>query len=206
MLCDIKVINKNPRYKVVQYNDEYLLIDLVSTWLVYFFPFINWFIPKRYAKLSEKELENLNVDKQNKNNIFWPVAGISTLFAVTLRKYTHLLDTQLDRKLVIAICCITFIGILTFYVRLIKKSSLNIYNTKNKRSKIILIPTLKNFCLTLFRYAFFILWTVIFSYALLSMSYQNIIVYFAWITAIMGFFLVNIALIIDKNIHVILKN
>ncbi|HFO1124239.1 TPA: hypothetical protein ACJIZ7_002873, partial [Staphylococcus aureus] len=28
----------------------------------------------------------------------------------------------------------------------------------------------------------------------------------AWITAIMGFFLVNIALIIDKNIHVILKN
>ena len=37
MLCDIKVINKNPRYKVVQYNDEYLLIDLVSTWLVYFF-------------------------------------------------------------------------------------------------------------------------------------------------------------------------
>ncbi|HCY0269281.1 TPA: DUF443 family protein, partial [Staphylococcus aureus] len=56
MLFNIKVINKNPRYKVVQYNDEYLLIDLVSTWLVYFFPFINWFIPKRYAKLSEKEL------------------------------------------------------------------------------------------------------------------------------------------------------
>ncbi|HCX9620965.1 TPA: DUF443 family protein, partial [Staphylococcus aureus] len=67
-------------------------------------------------------------------------------------------------------------------------------------------PTLKNFCLTLFRYAFFILWTVIFSYALLSMSYQNIIVYFVWIAVIMGFFLVNIALIIDKNIHVILKN
>ncbi|HCC5688426.1 TPA: DUF443 family protein, partial [Staphylococcus aureus] len=88
----------------------------------------------------------------------------------------------------------------------IKKSSLNIYNTKNKRSKIILIPTLKNFCFTLFIYAFFILWTVIFSYSLLSMSYQNIIVYFAWIAVIMGFFLVNIALIIDKNIHVILKN
>ena len=41
--------------------------------------------------------------------------------------------------------------------------------------------------------------------ALLSMSYQNIIVYFAWIAVMMGF-LVNIALIIDKNIHVILKN
>ncbi|SCS61911.1 membrane spanning protein [Staphylococcus aureus] len=42
--------------------------------------------------------------------------------------------------------------------------------------------------------------------ALLSMSYQNIIVYFVWIAVIMVFFLVNIALIIDKNIHVILKN
>ncbi|MBR8972824.1 DUF443 domain-containing protein, partial [Staphylococcus aureus] len=31
------------------------------------------------------------------------------------------------------------------------------------------------------------------------MSYQNIIVYFVWIAVIMGFFLVNIALIIDKN-------
>ncbi|HCW8422984.1 TPA: DUF443 family protein [Staphylococcus aureus] len=206
MLCDIRVISKNPRYKVVQYNDEYLMIDIISTWISLFFPFINWFIPKRYVKISREEFENLNIVKPAKKNVFWPVAGSSALFAITLRKYTHLLDTQLDRKLVIAICCITFIGILTFYVRLIKKSSLNIYNTKNKRSKIILIPTLKKFCLTLFRYAFLILWTVIFSYALLSMSYQNIIVYFAWITAIMGFFLVNIALIIDKNIHIILKN
>ncbi|HEH1320206.1 TPA: DUF443 family protein [Staphylococcus aureus] len=206
LLCEVRVVNKNPRYRIIKYKNDYLMIDLVSTWLVLFFPFINWLIPKKYVQISREEFENLNIVKPAKKNVFWPVAGISTLFAVTLRKYTHLLDTQLDRKLVIAICCITFIGILTFYVRLIKKSSLNIYNTKNKRSKIILIPTLKNFCLTLFRYAFFILWTVIFSYALLSMSYQNIIVYFAWITAIMGFFLVNIALIIDKNIHVILKN
>ncbi len=155
MLCESKIINKNPKYRIIKYNDEYLMIDIISTWISLFFPFINWFIPKRYVKISREEFENLNIVKPAKKNVFWPVAGISTLFAVTLRKYTHLLDTQLDRKLVIAICCITFIGILTFYVRLIKKSSLNIYNTKNKRSKIILIPTLKNFCLTLFQICFF---------------------------------------------------
>ncbi|HII0809335.1 TPA: DUF443 family protein [Staphylococcus aureus] len=206
MLCESKIINKNPKYRIIKYNDEYLMIDIISTWISLFFPFINWFIPKRYVKISREEFENLNIVKPAKKNVFWPVASISTLFAVTLRKYTLLLDTQLDKKLVIAICCTTFIGILIFYVRLIKKSSLNIYNTKNKRSKIILIPTLKKFCFTLFGYVFLIFWPVIFSYALLSMSYQNIIVYFAWITAIIGFFLVNIALIIDKNIHVILKN
>lgn len=206
MLCESWNINKNPRYKIIKYKNEFLMVDVTSSWIFFFIPMLNWGVPKKFAKISQSEFENLNIVKPAKKNVFWPVAGISTLFAVTLRKYTHLLDTQLDKKLVIAICCITFIGILIFYVRLIKKSSLNIYNTKNKRSKIILIPTLKNFCFTLFGYVFLIFWTVVFSYALLSMSYQNIIVYFAWITAIMGFFLVNIALIIDKNIHVILKN
>ncbi len=182
------------------------MIDIISTWISLFFPFINWFITKRYVKISREEFENLNIVKPAKKNVFWPVAGSSALLGVALRKYTHLLDVQLDKKLVIAICCITFIGILIFYVRLIKKSSLNIYNTKNKRSKIFLIPTLKNVCFTLFGYILFGGLTMLFLDALLSMSYQNIIVYFAWITAIMVFFLVNIALIIDKNIHVILKN
>ncbi|NUL20276.1 DUF443 family protein, partial [Agrobacterium tumefaciens] len=63
MLCETEIINKNPKYRVIKYDDEYLMVDVIRTWLVYFFPFINWFIPKRYAKLSEKELENLNVDK-----------------------------------------------------------------------------------------------------------------------------------------------
>ncbi|HDH4583702.1 TPA: DUF443 domain-containing protein [Staphylococcus aureus] len=206
MLCETENINKNPKYRIIKYKDEYLMIDLVSTWLALFFPMINWLIPKKYVKISEKDFDDLNIVKPVKNKAFWPVAGSSALLGVTLRKYTHLLDIQLDKKLVIAICCITFIGILIFYVRLIKKSSLNIYNTKNKRSKIFLIPTLKNVCFTLFGYILFGGLTMLFLDALLSMSYQNIIVYFVWIAVIMVFFLVNIALIIDKNIHVILKN
>ncbi|HGO3648781.1 TPA: DUF443 domain-containing protein [Staphylococcus aureus] len=206
MLCESRQIYKNPKYRVIRYNNEYFMVDLVSTWITYFFPMINWFLPKKYAKISENEFERLNIVEPVKNNVFWPVAGSSALLGVALRKYTHLLDIQLDKKLVIAICCITFIGILIFYVRLIKKSSLNIYNTKNKRSKIFLIPTLKNVCFTLFGYILFGGLTMLFLDALLSMSYQNIIVYFVWIAVIMGFFLVNIALIIDKNIHVILKN
>lgn len=131
------------------------MIDIISTWISLFFPFINWFIPKRYVKISREEFENLNIVKPAKKNVFWPVASISTLFAVTLRKYTLLLDTQLDKKLVIAICCTTFIGILIFYVRLIKKSSLNIYNTKNKRSKIILNTNTKKFLFHIVRICFF---------------------------------------------------
>ncbi|WRN77408.1 DUF443 family protein [Staphylococcus aureus] len=39
-------------YKVVQYNDEYLLIDFSKHLACILFSFINWFIPKRYAKLQ----------------------------------------------------------------------------------------------------------------------------------------------------------
>ncbi|WP_151095633.1 DUF443 family protein [Staphylococcus aureus] len=61
MLCESKQIYKNPKYRVIRYNDEYFMIDLVSTWITYFLPMINWFVPKKYAKISEKEFESLNI-------------------------------------------------------------------------------------------------------------------------------------------------
>ncbi|HDA3651370.1 TPA: DUF443 family protein, partial [Staphylococcus aureus] len=101
MLCESRQIYKNPKYRVIRYNNEYFMVDLVSTWITYFFPMINWFLPKKYAKISENEFERLNIVEPVKNNVFWPVAGSSALLGVALRKYTHLLDIQLDKKLVI---------------------------------------------------------------------------------------------------------
>lgn len=98
MLCETEIINKNPKYRVIKYDDEYLLIDLVSTWLVYFFPFINWFIPKRCAKINREEYEKLNTVKPVKNKTFWPVAGGTILLGVTSRKYIHLLNIQLEKN------------------------------------------------------------------------------------------------------------
>ncbi|MGS5980878.1 DUF443 domain-containing protein, partial [Staphylococcus aureus] len=31
MLCESKIINKNPKYRIIKYNDEYLMIDIIST-------------------------------------------------------------------------------------------------------------------------------------------------------------------------------
>ncbi|HGZ9190290.1 TPA: DUF443 family protein, partial [Staphylococcus aureus] len=55
MLCESRVINKNPKYRIIKYNEEYFMVDLVSTWIAYFLPMINWFIPKKYAKISREE-------------------------------------------------------------------------------------------------------------------------------------------------------
>ncbi|EFC06998.1 conserved hypothetical protein [Staphylococcus aureus subsp. aureus H19] len=151
LLCDVRVIYKNPKYKVIQHNGEYLLVDLVSIWLVYFLPFINWFIPKRYAIISEEEFENLNVIKPNKNNVFWSIIGSSILFGVTLRKYIHVFDVQLDKLVVMILCALAFICVIVFYFNLNRKLKLKVFDTNiEKNKRVILIPTFKLGCFLVF--------------------------------------------------------
>lgn len=57
LLCETENINKNPKYRIIKYKDEYLMIDLVSTWLALFFPMINWLIPKSTSKSAKKILK-----------------------------------------------------------------------------------------------------------------------------------------------------
>ncbi|WP_238991258.1 DUF443 family protein, partial [Staphylococcus aureus] len=99
MLCETENINKNPKYRIIKYKDEYLMIDLVSTWLALFFPMINWLIPKKYVKISEKDFETLNIVKTAKINSFWPVAGSTVLFGVMLRRYSHLFIVKYEYSL-----------------------------------------------------------------------------------------------------------
>ncbi|MBR9359175.1 DUF443 domain-containing protein, partial [Staphylococcus aureus] len=49
LLCEVIAIYKNPKYRIIKYEIEYLMIDLASNWIVFFFPFINWLIPKTYV-------------------------------------------------------------------------------------------------------------------------------------------------------------
>lgn len=97
MLCESRQIYKNPKYRVIRYNNEYFMVDLVSTWITYFFPMINWFLPKKYAKISENEFERLNIVEPVKNNVFWPVAGSSVLFGIILRKYGNFFNVQFEK-------------------------------------------------------------------------------------------------------------
>lgn len=126
LLCETENINKNPKYRIIKYKDEYLMIDLVSTWLALFFPMINWLIPKKYVKISEKDFETLNIVKTAKINSFWPVAGSTVLFGVMLRRYSHLFIVKYEYSIVILICCI--IHTRYFSVFFIFKSKVKVTN------------------------------------------------------------------------------
>ncbi|HCX9281221.1 TPA: DUF443 family protein [Staphylococcus aureus] len=207
MLCESKQIYKNPKYRVIRYNDEYFMIDLVSTWITYFLPMINWFVPKKYAKISEKEFESLNIIKPVKNNIFWPVAGSSVLFGIILRKYGNSFNVQFEKKLAITVFFIMLIGMLIFYFYLNKKLKLKIFNTNVvNKNRIVLIPTFKQGCLIVFAYIFLGSASIFTLTILLTTESQNIIIFITWVIITMFFFLVNMASIGNEKVHVIMKN
>ncbi|PZI63306.1 DUF443 family protein, partial [Staphylococcus aureus] len=60
LLCESKIINKKPKYRIIKYNDEYLMVDIISILISLFFPFIHSFIPKQFVKICRTECENLN--------------------------------------------------------------------------------------------------------------------------------------------------
>lgn len=122
------------------------MVDVISTWLVYFFPFINWFIPKRCAKISREEYEKLNTVKPVKNKTFWPVAGGTILLGVTSRKYIHLLNIQLEKRSVIIICFVVFLCILIFFVLLNRNLKLKVFDNKKRRTKNNFSTNIKKCC------------------------------------------------------------
>ena len=67
LVCEVIAIYKNPKYRIIKYNDEYLMVNIINNWLVLFIPLLNWLTPKRYIKISQEELESLNTFKLNLN-------------------------------------------------------------------------------------------------------------------------------------------
>lgn len=192
MLCESRQIYKNPKYRVIRYNNEYFMVDLVSTWITYFFPMINWFLPKKYAKISENEFERLNIVEPVKNNVFWPVAGSSVLFGIILRKYGNFFNVQFEKQLAITV----------FFIML----TLKIFNTNVvNKNRVVLIPTFKQGLLIVFAYFFLGSASIFTLIILLTTESQNIIIFLTWVIISMFFFLVNMASIGNKNVHVILR-
>ncbi len=179
------------------------MVDVISTWLVYFFPFINWFIPKRCAKISREEYEKLNTVKPVKNKTFWPVAGGTILLGVTSRKYIYLLNIQLEKRSVIIICFVVFLCILIFFVLLNRKLKLKVFDNKKEEQKIILVPTLKNAVLILYGYLLIGGMLILALSMLLTLENQNLITFIGWGMGLMLFFLMNITLIVNKTANVI---
>ena len=206
MLCESKIIRMNPKYRIIKYNNDYFMVDTISHWITFLFPMINWFVPKRYAKLSEEEYNNLNIVKPVKNSGASIGVGLAILISVLLRKYVFIFDVQVQQSIAVISCVIAFLGVFIFFLYINKKVTLDIYKRNKTHSKIILIPTLKSIGYTLASYILYGGFAFVIFYGLAVENLYNVFIFILWVIWIAFFFFINMFAIMDKKVHVILKN
>ncbi|PZI17719.1 hypothetical protein C7R28_08245 [Staphylococcus aureus] len=204
MICESKNINKNPRYKIIKYKNEFLMVDVTSSWIFFFIPMLNWGVPKKYAKISQSEFEELNTfTPKNSSLAGWIAGGGSVLLAVLTRKYIQLLNIQVNQIAVNILCCLVLLGVFLSALYINSKSKLNVYDRNNCDEKIILIPTFKNLCLMLLSYIIFGGLSILAFYMFITEGIQNIILFITWIMLVIMFLLSNVALVVNKKVYVI---
>ncbi|MEN8970562.1 DUF443 family protein [Staphylococcus aureus] len=204
LLCESRVIDKNAKYRIIKYNDEYFMIDLSSNYISYLLPMINWFIPKKGVRLSVKEVEKLDTIKPQKNSALNWYIGLSVLLTVIFRKYISLLDLQIERYINISISLLIILFIILFRLYINKKLTIKSFH-QNEHRNLMLIPTWKSFIFTSFAFVFIGLISIFTIIVTFYYENQNIIVFLTEVAMILIFSFLNVLSISDSKVHVIIK-
>ncbi|WP_314059219.1 DUF443 family protein [uncultured Vagococcus sp.] len=117
----VKGVTRNIRYRLIYFEGECFLVDSESGCISYFFPFLDWFIPKKMMKLSkenEKKLVVLYNDYQKKPAFLTIYAAI----AIAISSFLNRIDVYFDNNLTIkangVVLCVFIILAITFRIQM----------------------------------------------------------------------------------------
>ena len=199
-LARVHLIYKNPRYKVVQKDNKYLLIDLEQHWYSYLFPMLNWIIPIKYIELTYEEFSSLNI-YTNRNHSAYGVAagGIGVIISIYIRKIMYLIDIYLSTTYMFLIFSLGLIFVILIRIYISKRLKIKKFKKKEKK-KIILFPTLKNLMIVLIGFPLFLFLSLMPYYVIFGNDF-NIIFYIGWLVMVLMFTVLNMCTITDRKIH-----
>ncbi|MBC2965603.1 putative membrane protein (TIGR01218 family) [Staphylococcus epidermidis] len=206
----VYTIYKNPRYKIIQKDNRYLMVDLEQNWYSYLCPMLNWFIPIKCTELTYQEFNNLNIfNNGGQNSHGMMAAGIGVTISVLLRSVVGFMDINISRIWVAIMFLIGFIAVITLHLSISKKLNHPAFNKKSKQ-KVMLIPSFKNMILVVFCYLISIYLISIYLitglfYMMVIENIQNIWIYICWLGIFFAFTFMNIAAILDRKVHAKLK-
>lgn len=201
----VYTIYKNLRYKIIQKNNKYLMVDLEQNWYSYICPMFNWFIPIKYTELTYQEFNDLHIFS-NGNQVSQGVltGGIGVTISVLLRNVVGLMDINISRIWTVIMFLIGFIGVIILRVSLRKKLNHQSFN-KNSTQKVRIIPTFKNTIIMIFGYVTFLFFSIA-PWQMIFDNSQNIFGYFCWLVVFFCFTCLNIVSISDKKVHAKIKS
>lgn len=79
----VRNIHKNARYKVLEVDEEYYILDMTSTYWLFILPFLNWFFSHKAYRIDKSILKEIQSYESNRTNVS-AVATIATGFAVMM--------------------------------------------------------------------------------------------------------------------------
>ncbi|EHM71794.1 DUF443 family protein [Staphylococcus pettenkoferi] len=199
-MARVHLIYKNSRYKVVQKDNKYLLIDLEQHWYSYLFPMLNWIIPIKYIELTYEEFSSLNI-YTNRNHSAYGVAagGIGVIISIYIRKIMYLIDIYLSTTYMFLIFSLGLIFVILIRIYISKRLKIKKFKKKEKK-KIILFPTLKNLMIVLIGFPLFLFLSLMPYYVIFGNDF-NIIFYIGWLVMVLMFTVLNMCTITDRKIH-----
>ncbi|WP_381402985.1 DUF443 family protein [Staphylococcus epidermidis] len=202
----VYTIYKNPRYKIIQKENRYLMVDLEQNWYSYLCPMLNWFIPIKYTELTYQEFNNINIfNNRSHNSQGIMAAGVGVTISVLLRSVVGFMDINISRIWIVFMFLIGFVAVITLRLSIRKKLNHPAFNKKSKQ-KVRLIPVFKNMIIVVFNYFILIyLITGLFDVMVIE-NIQNIWIYICWLGIVLAFLFMNIASIFDRKVHAKIKN
>ncbi|ASJ93903.1 DUF443 family protein [Staphylococcus epidermidis] len=201
----VYTIYKNPRYKIIQKDNRYLMVDLEQNWYSYLCPMLNWFIPIKCTELTYQEFNNLNIfNNGGQNSHGMMAAGIGVTISVLLRSIVGFMDINISRIWIAIMFLIGFIAVIALRLSIRKKLNHPAFNKKSKQ-KVMLIPSFKNMILVVFCYLMSIYLITGLFHMMVIENIQNICIYICWLGIFFAFTFMNIAAILDRKVHAKLK-
>ena len=203
---NIYTIYKNPRYKIIQKDNRYLMVDLEQNWYSYLCPMLNWFIPIKFTELTYQEFNNINIfHNGGQKSHGMMAAGVGVTISVLLRSLVGYIDINISRIWIVFMFLIGFVAVITLRLSIRKKLNHLAFNKKSKQ-KVRLIPVFKNMIIVVFNYFILIyLITGLFDMMVIE-NIQNIWIYICWLGIVLAFLFMNIASIFDRKVHAKIKN
>lgn len=144
----IETIEKNSKFKLIQYENRYFIIDLNRNKLTYIFPLLNYFTRQVLVEIDKDSLDNIRTNhiNENKNNALGSIGtGIGVLFATLTKPILDYMNftTNLLLNIILVLTSIIPLIILKEIIDR-KKKKIEIRMSKNKMSAFVW-PNFKEF-------------------------------------------------------------
>ena len=135
---NIYTIYKNPRYKIIQKDSRYLMVDLEQNWYSYLCPMLNWFIPIKFTELTYQEFNNINIfHNVGQKSQGMMAGGIGFIISVLLRSFVGYMDININRIWIVFMFLIGFVAAITLRLSIRKKLNHPAFNKKSNIDTII---------------------------------------------------------------------